>query len=62
MFMQITQDFFGKEGLGWACLSQLPGDAAATALQITVSSLTQRSGSANMINANSQFQGRRIES
>lgn len=45
------------------CRSHLPGDAAAAALQITVSSsLTQRSGPGNMINANSQFQGRHIES
>lgn len=42
MFVQITQDVFGKEGLGGPeilCRLHLPGDAAAAVLQISVSSL-----------------------
>lgn len=44
------------------CRLHLPGDAAAAVLQISVSSLTQRSGPGNMKHANPQFQGRHIES
>ena len=59
------RDSLGKKVWGGPeilCLSHPPGDADAAALQITVSSMTQRSGSGHMVYANSQFQCRHIES